>query len=199
MITVLGIGPGSPDLMLRGTEKLLAQADLVIGSKRQLAGFDLSSEKQLVLPKLAILKKLLVEQYDQNVVLLASGDPLLYGIGSWTLREFGSDHVTVVPGISSIQYMFNQVGLPMNDAYFTSSHGRIPDFDFLLAHQTVGMVTDAKIGPYQIAKEVLSRHQQRTIYIGEQLSYPEERISQLQPEQVENKKYNMNVVIITNA
>lgn len=199
MITVLGIGPGSPDLMLQGTAKLLAQADLVIGSKRQLAGFDLPSEKQLVLPKLAILKKLLVEQYDQNVVLLASGDPLLYGIGSWTLREFGSDHVTVVPGISSIQYMFNQVGLPMNDAYFTSSHGRVPDFDFLLAHQTVGMVTDAKTGPYQIAQEVLSRHQDRTIYIGEQLSYPEERISQLQPEQVENKKYNMNVVIITNA
>jgi Precorrin-6B methylase 1 len=96
----------------------------VIGSKRQLAGFDLPSEKQLVLPKLVILKKLLVEQYDQNVVLLASGDPLLYGIGSWTLREFGSDHVTVVPGISSIQYMFNQVGLPMNDAYFTSSQSR---------------------------------------------------------------------------
>ncbi len=77
MITVLGIGPGSPDLMLRGTEKLLTQADLVIGSKRQLAGFDLpASVKQLVLPKLAILKKLLVEQYDQNVVLLASGDPV---------------------------------------------------------------------------------------------------------------------------
>lgn len=199
MITVLGIGPGSPDLMLRGTDKVVAQADLVIGSRRQLAGFDIPSEKQLELPKLEILKKLLVEQYDQNVVLLASGDPLLYGIGSWTLRQFGSDHVKVVPGISSIQYMFHQVGLAMNDAYFTSSHGRIPDFDFLLAHQTVGMVTDKKIGPYQIAQEVLNRHQHRTIYVGEQLSYPEERISQLRPEQVENKKYNMNVVIITNA
>jgi Precorrin-6B methylase 1 len=61
------------------------------------------------------------------------------------------------------------------------------------------MVTDAKTGPYQIAQEVLSRHQDRTIYVGEQLSYPEERISQLKPEQVEDKKYNMNVVIITNA
>ncbi|WP_056996782.1 cobalt-precorrin-7 (C(5))-methyltransferase [Secundilactobacillus collinoides] len=199
MITVLGIGPGSPNLRLQGTDAIITKAELVIGSDRQLAEFDIPAEKQLVLPKLEVLKKLLAEQHDQNVVLLASGDPLLYGIGSWTLRQFGSDCVTIVPGISSIQYMFHQVGLAMNDTYLTSSHGRLPDFDFLLAHKTVGMVTDDEIGPYQIAQEVLKRHQHRTIYIGEQLSYPEEKISQLAPEQVENQKYNMNVVIITNA
>lgn len=199
MITVLGIGPGSPELRLQGTENLLQQASLVIGSKRQLAGFDIPAEKQLVLPKLALLKKILVEQYDQKVVLLASGDPLLYGIGSWTLRQFGPDDVTIIPGISSIQYMFHQVELAMNDAYFTSSHGRIPDFDFLLAHKTIGMVTDEDIGPYQIAQEVVHRHQKRAIYIGEQLSYPEECISQFRPEAVPDKKYKMNVVIITNA
>lgn len=86
----------------------------------------------------------------------------------------------------------------MNDCYLTSSHGRVPDFDFLLLHKTIGMVTDEEIGPVEIAREVKQRHQHRTIYVGEMLSYPEERISRFTEDSVENRKYKMNVVIITN-
>lgn len=199
MITVLGIGPGSDDLMLSGYQRYLDQADLVIGSRRQLGLFEIDDSKQKSLPKLSRLREFLQANLNRRIVLLASGDPLLYGIGNWAITNFGSEHVKVVPGISSIQYLFNQLGLSMNDTYLTSSHGRQPDFDFLLAHQTVGMVTDQVIGPYQIAQEIKKRGQHRRIYVGELLSYPEEKISTYTEATVENRDYQMNAVIITNA
>lgn len=200
MITVLGIGPGDQGLRLAGTEKYLRQADVVIGSSRQLATFpDVPAAKRLPLPHLPELKEYLTANSNRNIVLLASGDPLLYGIGTWVTKNFGDQQVRIVPGISSIQYMFHQVQLSMNDCYLTSSHGRRPDFDFLLRHDKVGMVTDQKLGPFQIAQEIRKRGQHRIIYIGENLSYPNERIEKQCETTVEDRQYGMNVVIITNA
>lgn len=199
MITVLGIGPGNSYLMLAGTQRYLEDATLVIGSERQLSLFPQVADKQVVLPKLSVLQELLTTRLEDNVVLLASGDPLLYGIGNWAFRQFGRARVQIVPGISSVQYMFNQVGMSMNDVYLTSSHGRMPDFDFLLLHDTIGMVTDEKIGPYQIAREIVRRGLKRRIIVGEMLSYPEETITTYTAETVEKRDYQMNVVIITNA
>lgn len=198
MITVVGIGPGAASLRLAGTEALVAQADLVIGSKRQLAEFN-PQQETLVLPHLKELAVYLQTHRQKNIVLLASGDPLLYGIGNWLLTQVPADDVKIIPGISSIQYCFNQLGLSMNDTYLTSSHGRQPDFDFLLQHDKVGMVTDQQIGPVQIAAAIRERHQHRHLYIGENLSYASEKISQFTEETVPDRKFGMNVVIITNA
>ncbi|EHO47992.1 precorrin-6y C5,15-methyltransferase (decarboxylating), CbiE subunit [Lentilactobacillus kisonensis DSM 19906 = JCM 15041] len=198
MITVVGIGPGKKSLMLSGTQEIIDKAEIVIGSERQLSLFKVVPAKKVVFTRLAVLKKIICENFEKPIALLASGDPLLYGIGNWVLANFDPKMVKIVPGISSIQYMFHQIGLSMNDCYLTSSHGRVPDFDFLLRHKTVGMVTDAVIGPIQIADAIKQRNLHRTIYVGEMLSYPNERVSRFNEETVENRKYDMNVVIITN-
>lgn len=90
------------------------------------------------------------------MVILASGDPLLYGIGNWAMANFSED-IRIIPGISAIQMMFHQIKLPMNNCFITSSHGKMPNFDFLLQHEKVAMVTDTIIGPYEIAAEILQR------------------------------------------
>lgn len=199
MITVLGIGPGDPQLMISGYQEYINNADLIVGSTRQLALFDLRGKQTLKLPKLSQLSELLAEKMDREIVILASGDPVLYGIGNWAIKEFSMANVRITPGISSIQYMFNRIGLAMNDSYLTSSHGRLPDFDFVLAHSTVGMVTDKQLGPYQIAQEIQKRGQHRKIWVGQKLSYPDELISEFTEQTVPDQEYEMNVVIITNA
>ncbi|KRL68234.1 cobalt-precorrin-7 (C(5))-methyltransferase [Companilactobacillus versmoldensis] len=198
MITVTGIGPGAKNLMIQRVFDEVEKADLVIGSKRQLALFDLPEDKSMVLPKLMVLKDFLLKNQTQRIVLLASGDPYLYGIANWLKREISNQEVTVVPGISSIQYLFNRVGIAMNDSYLTSSHGRIPDFDFLLQHEIICMVTDDKIGPFQIAQEIKKRGQHRQIVIGENLSYPDEKITRTDENSISDREYKMNVVLITN-
>lgn len=199
MITVLGIGPGNKELMTIGVDKYLEEAEIVIGSKRQLSIFPTIRERGVLLPKLNKLKLYLRDNINKKIVLLASGDPLLYGIGNWITQQFPQEKVHIVPAISSIQYFFHQLRLSMNDVYLTSSHGRITDFDFLLSHKTIGMVTDKIIGPYEIAQAIKERGQHRQIYIGEMLSYPEEKISVKTELTVERREYLMNVVIISNA
>ena len=61
------------------------------------------------------------------------------------------------------------------------------------------MVTDQKIGPFEIGQEIKKRGLHKKIYVGERLSYPDERITCYDESTVEQRKYEMNVVVITNA
>lgn len=197
MIHIVGIGPGSPELLTGAGAWLIQKADVIVGSKRQLSEIppDNPAERKLLPSQLAELEAFLHERIGQEIVLLASGDPLMYGIGKWALDRFSQEQLQIVPGISSIQYLCSRCGIAMNDLYITSSHGKQPDFDFLLAHSKVAMVTDSKIGPAEIAEEIMRRKLRRTLIIGENLSYPEERLHRLKPEQVA-AHYDMNVVVI---
>ncbi len=194
VISVVGMGPGNSSFLTREAIVALETADTIFGSKRQLQEVSniTTATKELLPKKLADLKT--IQHKGKEVVILASGDPLLYGIGNWAMTHF-PEEVRIIPGISSIQIMFHKIGLPMNDCFITSSHGKTPDFDFLLQHSKVAMVTDTLIGPYEIAQEILKRDLKKNIYIGENLSSAEERIHQLSPNKVA-KKYDMNVVVI---
>ncbi|MBF2462648.1 cobalt-precorrin-7 (C(5))-methyltransferase [Listeria welshimeri] len=194
MITIVGIGPGDTNLLINEARQVLSSADTVYGSNRQLQEIaNLTPATPILLPKkLADLTN--IPHQDKNVVILASGDPLLYGIGNWAIANFSED-IRVIPGISAIQMMFHKIKLPMNDCFITSSHGKTPNFDFLLQHEKVAMVTDTIIGPYEIAAEILKRNLNKIIFIGENLSAKEERIHKLRPAEV-TKKYEMNVVVI---
>lgn len=194
MITIVGIGPGDTNLLINEARQALSLADTVYGSNRQLQEItNLTTATPILLPrKLADLTN--IPHQDKNVVILASGDPLLYGIGNWAIANFSED-IRVIPGISAIQMMFHKIKLPMNDCFITSSHGKTPNFDFLLQHEKVAMVTDTIIGPYEIAAEILKRNLNKIIFIGENLSAKEERIHKLRPAEVA-KKYEMNVVVI---
>ncbi len=103
----------------------------------------------------------------------------------------------VEPGISAVQYLFARIGLDMNDLYLTSSHGKQPDFDFLFLHDKVALVTDKLIGPFQIAAALRERGLSHTLIIGENLSYPDERLHVVQPDEVQTE-YDMNVVVVLN-
>ncbi|VEB57799.1 cobalt-precorrin-6Y C(5)-methyltransferase [Salmonella enterica subsp. enterica] len=80
-------------------------------------------------------------------MVLASGDPLFYGIGTRLVAHFGIEQVRIIPGISAVQYLCAQAGIDMNDMWLTSSHGRCVSFEQLANHRKVAMVTDARCGP----------------------------------------------------
>ncbi len=194
-VSVVGLGPGDSDYLIARARRLIDQCAVLVGSPRQLDCFpDFAGEKR-PLGALAELAGWLAQQGERAVVVLASGDPLLYGIGDYLSRRLAPGRLQIVPGISAAQYLFSRLALSMNDVYLASSHGRAPDFDFLLMHPKVAMVTDDRIGPYEIARQILIRGLRRTMIIGENLSYPDERIHRLSPAQVA-PHYAMNVVVI---
>lgn len=198
MISVIGMGPGEAGLRTQIANSLIEQADILVGWPRLLADFPaFQGEKHVLNADIDGLIHWLQTKTEQQVVVLASGDPLLFGIGKRIAEHLPKQSCEIVSGISSVQYLFSRVQLDMNDLYITSSHGKKPDFDFIFQHDKVAMVTDKIIGPYQIAQEILQRGLTRTLIIGENLSYSDERIHSLLPAQVQHD-YDMNVVVILN-
>ncbi|MDR0805901.1 MAG: precorrin-6y C5,15-methyltransferase (decarboxylating) subunit CbiE [Enterobacteriaceae bacterium] len=209
MITVAGIGPGALAQQTLALQDAVQHADILVGGARHLALFpDFAGEKKRLSADIEHLLTWLERQCQKNsqskIVVLASGDPLFYGIGKRIAEYFTAEHssvekVQILSGISAIQYLCSQIHLDMNDIYLTSSHGRKPDFDWLLAHSKIGMVTDKHIGPREIAAEIVARGQKRLMVIGENLSQDNQRITYLKPDittPYADSDYAMNVVLI---
>ena len=137
MIYVIGIGPGDPSYGLLGQEAYFEKADRILGSERHLE----------ILPP-------------------AYRDKLIYGLGKWLSEKF-KGRVVISPGISAMQYLASRIALPMNDAYLTSSHAKEPNFDLIMSLSKVFMVTDQKVGPYEIAQEAVKRGLNKVLVIGE--------------------------------
>ncbi|EOH80555.1 precorrin-6y C5,15-methyltransferase (decarboxylating) subunit CbiE [Enterococcus malodoratus] len=201
MITVVGIGPGgTEDYLFDKAQAAIAAADLIIGSERQLEIIPANKQHSCKRPprKLDDLAVYLNDHIEDEIVLLASGDPLTYGIGNWLIKRFSSNELLILPGISSLHYLFNRLNLPMEDCFITSSHGKKPDFTLIFKLPKVGIVTDKVIGPYQLAQAAIMQGENPTFYIGENLSYPNENIRCYSAPEVPDEDYQMNAVVIIN-
>lgn len=198
MINVIGLGPGNTDYITKLGEKLIQNSDVVIGGKRNLESIvDFEGEKIEISSNLKEIVEYINNNKDKQISVLASGDPLIYGIGRYLSKNIDKEDLNIVSGISSLQYIFSKVHIDMNDLYITSSHGKTPDFDYVLLHKKVCMVTDKIIGPKEICKQILDRDLEKTIVVGENLSYDNERITIGSPEDIlKLEDFDMCVVVI---
>ena len=197
MLTVVGMGPAGMQLMTPLAQAAVARADALVGGTRHLAQFpDFTGERCPLGANIAQVLTWISQRAAQNVVVLASGDPLFYGIGTRLIAHFGRDNVRVIPGVSAVQYLCARAGIDMNDMWLTSSHGRDVCFDTLAAHRKVAMVTDTRCGPKEIAAALVARGKgHRWMVIGENLAQDNECIHWLPVSAVHND-YEMNTVVI---
>jgi precorrin-6Y C5,15-methyltransferase (decarboxylating) len=94
---------------------------------------------------------------DRNVCILASGDPLFFGIGRLVIERLGAGCVDVIPQPSSFQLAFARAGVPWDDAGFVSLHSRpIEGAVIRIArHAKVALFTDDERTPPRIAARML--------------------------------------------
>ena len=198
MINIIGLGPGNEDYITKLGENLIYSSEILIGGKRNLETIkDFKGEKIELASNLKEILEYINFNAHKQISVIASGDPSIYGIGKYLSKNIDNKKLNIVSGISSLQYIFSKIHVDMNDLYITSSHGKIPDFDYILSHTKVCMVTDNKIGPHEISKEILSRNLKKTIVVGENLSYDDEKITIAKPEEIlKIDKFDMNVVVI---
>ncbi len=197
MLTVVGMGPAGRNLMTPAALEAIDHADALAGGKRHLAQFPAFGGERFTLgADIGALLSWIAARRDKGIVVLASGDPLFYGIGTRLVAHFGIEQVRIIPGISAVQYLCAQAGIDMNDMWLTSRHGRCVSFEQLANHRKVAMVTDARCGPREIARELVARGKgHRLMVIGENLAMENERIHWLPVSEV-NADYEMNAVVI---
>lgn len=218
MIKIIGIGPAGSQWLTAEGKEAIQWAHLVVGSARQvesvvnLIDYSQSSQtynglKDLVqsLDKYIAFQRERVENCEQgistwtpDIAVLASGDPSLYGIAKYLIGIYGQEQIKVIPGISSLQYLFSKVGIDMNDVYLTSCHGRDVNYDWVFQMPKTGLLTDEGRGPFEIAAQARERGLNPRIIVGELLGYPEERIVLYRANELTDKDFAMNVAIVLN-
>ncbi len=196
MIRVVGIGPGNFDLLTARGHHAIESAEVLFGSERQLLGLIKPHQRGINYKgNMAELVDGIRANAHLSIVVLASGDPLLYGVGSMLRRTF--ETVEIISGISSLHYIFTKIDQDMNDVYLTSAHGRTPNYKQWFEMQKIATVTDSVHTPSAIAAEYVKAGVEATFYVGSQLSYPDEIILKGKASEIQNRTFTgFSVVVI---
>lgn len=196
MITVVGYD-GSPLTGLAAER--LASAALVMGGRRHLRDVALPDGVRTVAlredPAAALAA---VADEPGDVVVLASGDPGLFGVVRAVRRAVRPRTVEVLPAPSSVALAFGRAGVEWDDAVVVSAHGRDPReaLAAVRAHPKVAVLTDATTGPAQVAAALAGR-EDRVLLVGEHLGLPEERVTWVCPDEAAAREWSdPNVVLV---
>jgi precorrin-6Y C5,15-methyltransferase (decarboxylating) len=180
-VTVVGIGDdGRAGLSARAADAV-ARARVLAGGERHLAFFPEFAGARVVIGKeLGAALTRLREAADAGAVcVLASGDPLFFGIGARVIATFADERVEVIPAPSAIQWAFARIGLPWDDATFLSLHGR-SQHGFvarLRRRAKVACFTDAKSSPRALAAHMVEFGETGfTAWVCERLGSERERV-----------------------
>lgn len=188
MGTLYFIGVGMGGLSTLTYEGLAAvnNADLLIGAPRLLETFaELNTEKLPIINPDEI-NSAVRKNEGKKIALLFSGDIGFYS-GADKLYKLLADYdIVTLPGISSLPYLAARLRLSWQDVHCISAHGRDADCAGAVQqnHKTF-ILTGGKTSAQDVCEELTARGMGYvTVHIGENLSYPNERIISSSAEQL---------------
>ncbi|WP_016837784.1 MULTISPECIES: precorrin-6y C5,15-methyltransferase (decarboxylating) subunit CbiE [Ureibacillus] len=196
-IKLIGIGDNGAQGLHPQLIEWIESAEVLVGGERVLSFFpNFNGEKILLKTKvMSVIEKL--ENRNQNIVILASGDPLFYGIGGLISKKLP---VEIYPYVSSIQLAAAKFGISWQDAYFVSIHGRPIKG---LAQKIDGkdkviILTDENNSPNNLASYLIEFGMtEYEAYIAENLQGEKERCRKMTLEEMKRASFSpLNVVIL---
>jgi precorrin-6Y C5,15-methyltransferase (decarboxylating) len=179
-IHVIGAGMVGQEGFTPRAVELVNHSALLFGSARLLNLFpDYCGEKVALDDQNLAAMVARLEALEGRAVVLASGDPLFFGIGRYLLRNLTGKMIEFLPNVTSVQYAFAKIREPWDDAVFVSAQGRaLKDIvDRIVANDKAAVLTDAVNTPERIARELISRRRDGfKVYLCENLGGTAERI-----------------------
>lgn len=199
-VYLAGIGMGNVENLTVRVQKLLAEADYIFGAKRMLESVPLSARKiPFYLPEniLPELQKITEQNNSRSVVVLFSGDTGFFSGSSKlynALKENPDLQVEILPGISSMSYLASKLYISYQDAQIISLHGTkkekwFPELNSSLEkNKKIFLLTSGIDDIRAVAEIIIEKNKQLNsekyfLGVGYQLSYEDEQISVLLPEE----------------
>jgi precorrin-6Y C5,15-methyltransferase (decarboxylating) len=136
-LSVIGIGEEGLEGLSEAARSLIAQAEILIGGQRHLAMIPEGAAERFSWERpLARTIEAIAARRGRRVVVLATGDPLWYGVGVTLARRFGSDEMTVLPWPAAFSLAAARLCWPLADCTTVTLHGR--PLDRLALHLAAG-------------------------------------------------------------
>lgn len=180
-VTLIGIGDDGCRSLTSRAIGAITGAQVLVGGSRHLAFFPEFEGERITLEGglVKALDAVAALAEENTIAILASGDPLFFGVGSLVIKKIGAQHVDVIPQPSSIQLAFARVGLKWDDAQFFSVHGRplAGVANRLRSCAKAAILTDETNNPRAIAEHLLRYGRGEFLaWVCENLGGPGERV-----------------------
>ena len=178
-VYLIGIGMGNPDTLTVRAKRLIERSDCLIGAKRMLESVTNDRAVRHAAIQNEQIAALIAAQPEQSVVsVLLSGDVGFYS-GAKKLIALLHTKAEMVCGISSLQYFCAKIGTSWDDLAVLSVHGR--EADVAAAVRRSGklfVLTGSNCTAQQVCHKLCEQGLgEAQVWVGEELSYPTERIT----------------------
>jgi len=135
----------------------------------------------------ALVDSLQSRAAEQAVVVLASGDPLWFGLGRILCDRIGAERLRFHPAPTSLQLAFSRIGRPWQDADWVSLHGRDPEILASTLQKrpaALAVLTDPNQGGAGTVQQMLRSsglEASTDLWLCENLGHPDERVQLIAP------------------
>ena len=192
MIDVIGTDAGAPASLPAPQQTLLRAAAVIAAPQRLQAALQdwLGDAKPELIssddPR-ALVDSLQSRAADQAVVVLASGDPLWFGLGRILCDRIGAERLRFHPAPTSLQLAFSRIGRPWQDADWVSLHGRDPEILASTLQKrpaALAVLTDPNQGGAGTVQQMLRSsglEASTDLWLCENLGHPDERVQLIAP------------------
>lgn len=179
-VAVVGIGMGARDTLTFEADRVLREADCVIGARRMLeavAGYG-KPEFAEITPK-RIVARIGEHPEFRRIAVVMSGDTGFYSGAKRLLPLLSGISVRVIPGLSTLQVLCARAQTGWEDVRTVSLHGRegsvVPE---LMKWGRVFVLTDGTDAVQRICRDLCAAGMGAAmVTVGERLSYEDEKVT----------------------
>jgi precorrin-6Y C5,15-methyltransferase (decarboxylating) len=124
-LTIIGLGEEGLDALAPAARRLIAQADTLVGGARHLGMVPEGTAERLTWTSpLTLTVEEILKRRGRRVVVLATGDPMWFGIGVTLLRVVPVEETWIIPGVSAFALAAARLGWPLAEVECLTLHGR---------------------------------------------------------------------------
>ena len=124
-LSIIGLGEDGLAGLSARARALLDKAEVRIGGARHLAMVPEDGRERLTWPSpLGALVEEIAHRRGQRICVLASGDPMHFGIGVTLARSVAAEEMTVIPAPSAFSLACARLGWNLAEVETLTLHGR---------------------------------------------------------------------------
>ena len=203
---LVGMGPGNPDYISPAARKALLAADVLIGAERLLEQIpEGASDNRHMLTRAADIIDLLAHSTWENAAVALSGDTGMFS-GAKLLQERAPQAlgcaVRSIPAVGSASYFAAALGMPWQGWKTVSAHGVDCDVAAQVRENPQLFLVTGGATPVREICRILTEAElgATRVFVGEQLSYPEEKITEGIAEELAERDFNpLSVMLCLHA
>jgi precorrin-6B C5,15-methyltransferase / cobalt-precorrin-6B C5,C15-methyltransferase len=159
-LSVVGIGEDGLSGLNPVGLALVEQAKIIVGGERHLAMLSPSDNREKIVwaaPIAATVEKI-ISYRGQDVCILASGDPMCYGIGVTLTRKIPVSEMTIIPSPSAFSLACARLGWSLTEVTCLSLCGRPVDIMYLHLHPNAKLlILSADKSTPKIVADILTK------------------------------------------